>query len=277
MTTAIAASPERGPARRVSALSLVTALSAAALMWGWNLRTELYITPQSGLGYILGIAGTSFMLLLLLYSLRKRVRTMRSWGPIRHWFAIHMVLGILGPVAILFHANFRLGSLNSTVAFSCVMLVAASGVIGRFIYPKIHHGLFGHRASLSDLKHNLEANRGEIGIALSASPRLVRKLGEFEAIALAESRGIAGSTWSFVTLPLRARWARRRALRDIAASPEEVRDAAEAVGSYVEGIRKVAEFDVYVRLFSLWHAFHLPICVMLFLAAAVHVIAVHMY
>ena len=64
---------------------------------------------------------------------------------------------------------------------------------------------------------------------------------------------------------------------EAAVSPAKSREAAEAVRSYVAGIRKVAEFGTYERLFSLWHAFHLPFCVMLFLAAAVHVIAVHMY
>jgi hypothetical protein len=54
-------------------------------------------------------------------------------------------------------------------------------------------------------------------------------------------------------------------------------ETADAVAAYVEGIRKVAEFNAYERLFSLWHAFHLPFCVMLFLAAAVHVVAVNMY
>jgi hypothetical protein len=54
-------------------------------------------------------------------------------------------------------------------------------------------------------------------------------------------------------------------------------ETAEAVAAYVEGVRKVAEFNAFVRLFSLWHAFHLPFCVMLFVAAAVHVVAVHMY
>ena len=53
--------------------------------------------------------------------------------------------------------------------------------------------------------------------------------------------------------------------------------ADSAVAAYVDGVRRVAEFDAYERLFSLWHAFHLPFCVMLFLAAAVHVVAVHMY
>jgi hypothetical protein len=35
--------------------------------------------------------------------------------------------------------------------------------------------------------------------------------------------------------------------------------------------------NFYERAFALWHAFHLPFCVVLFGAAAVHVVAVQMY
>jgi hypothetical protein len=271
--------PRRRQDLHLAALSTVAVLSSAALVWGWNVRAELYLTPESGFGYALGIVGTSLMVLLLLYSLRKRLQPMRSWGPIRHWFGTHMLLGVAGPVAILFHANFKLGSLNSTVALACMLLVAASGLIGRFIYPKIHHGLFGHRASLRELEQDAERNRGAIGAALAGSPRLADDLRDFEAFALAENLGVVGRTWRLLALPPRGWWLRRRGLRGLetAVTPAKFREATEAVRSYVAGVRRVAEFGTYERLFSLWHAFHLPFCVMLFLAAAVHVIAVHMY
>jgi len=268
-----------GQRRPIIVLSAVTGLSAAVLAWGWNARDEIYLSPQSGLGYALGIAGTALMVLLLLYSLRKRVGLMRSWGRIHHWFATHMLLGIIGPVAIIFHANFQLGSLNSTVALFCVIVVSLSGMVGRFIYPKIHHGLFGHRTSLPGLKRDLEANREAISESLSASPQLDLELNRFETFALAEGSGALGSARRLLSLAIRARSIRRYSLRRLAAAaPAPISsETADAISAYVEGIRKVAEFNTYARLFSLWHAFHLPFCVMLFLAAAVHVVAVHMY
>jgi hypothetical protein len=39
----------------------------------------------------------------------------------------------------------------------------------------------------------------------------------------------------------------------------------------------VAEFESYERLFSVWHALHLPLIFMLLLAASVHIVAVHVY
>ena len=80
-----------------------TLLIVVVLLWGQQAELENYITPESGLGYALGITGGVMMLIMLLYSLRKRAKSMREWGPIRYWFKTHMILGVLGPILILFH------------------------------------------------------------------------------------------------------------------------------------------------------------------------------
>ena len=264
---------------RLPLLPLVALGSAAALAWGWNVRGEYYLSAESGLGYGLGILGLSFMVLLLLYSFRKRVRAMRSWGPIRHWFGIHMFLGVVGPVAILLHANFRLGSLNSSVSLLCVILVALSGLIGRFIYPKIHHGLYGHRSSLRELRREADRWRDAVDSAVASLPEVSRELAAFESHALAEGCGYLVSAWRFAGFRLRSRFVRRRCMRLVRAAggAADPSDAASELDAYLMAIHRIAQYSGYVRLFSLWHAFHLPFCVMLFLAAAVHVVAVHMY
>jgi hypothetical protein len=121
---------------------IVTAL----LCLGWYLPTERYITPKRGLGYAFGIVGGSLMLLLFLYSARKRIRGPRILGSTAAWFRFHMVLGILGPLCILYHSNFALGAV-SNVALFCMLTVAGSGLTGRYIYARIHHGLYGSKPS----------------------------------------------------------------------------------------------------------------------------------
>ena len=41
--------------------------------------------------------------------------------------------------------------------------------------------------------------------------------------------------------------------------------------------KRVAEFAGYERLFSLWHALHIPLIFLLAIAAVIHVIAVNVY
>jgi len=114
-----------------------TIVVAVVIVWGMHARLERYITPQRGIGYWLGITGGSMMLLLLMYSARKRVSWLRWMGSIPAWFEFHMVLGVVGPLLILFHSNFSLGATNSNVALICMLLVAGSGVVGRYIYTRL--------------------------------------------------------------------------------------------------------------------------------------------
>src|ERR1700681_2435038 len=129
-----------------------TIVTAASVVWGMHAHLERYITPQRGLGYWLGITGGSMMLLLLLYSARKRLSWLRWLGGIPAWFEFHMVLGVVGPILVLFHANFSLGATNSNVALVSMLLVAGSGVIGRYIYTRLHARLEGHEDTLEQLK-----------------------------------------------------------------------------------------------------------------------------
>ncbi|WP_442755927.1 hypothetical protein ACNHKD_04575 [Methylocystis sp. JAN1] len=105
------------------------------LIFGWIASYDEPVTPKSGLGYWLGIIGASMMGLLFAYYLRKRVNSSpKAARAIPTWFRMHVILGVAGPVIILFHCNFRLGALNSNVALLAMGAVVASGVVGRYLY-----------------------------------------------------------------------------------------------------------------------------------------------
>jgi hypothetical protein len=272
--------PQRSAASRSRAVAIAGLLCLAALIWGHRLREELYFTPKAPLGYGLGIFGTGCMVLLLLYSVRKRVRALAPFGSIRTWFQLHMILGLVGPTAILFHCNFQVGSVNSGVALACVLLVAGSGLIGRFLYPRIHHGLSGRRATLAERRDELETRRGALAVALATAPELSEALRRFEAAAVAPA-GDAARAWQLVAAGHRARRMRRQVGRVLrrqgTLDRRALRDALREVGEYVGSVRQVTRFRFYEHVFGLWHALHLPLCVLLFAAAAVHVVAVNMY
>ena len=115
------------------------------------------------------------MLLLLLYSARKHVRWLKFLGPTVAWFRYHMILGVLGPLCILYHSNFGLGATNSNVALFSMLTVAGSGLIGRYIYARIHHGLYGSKLSLGELKTGADGLRAHSG-AFGFLPQLVTRL-----------------------------------------------------------------------------------------------------
>ena len=263
--------------------------TAALLVWGYRFPTQQYITPQTGVGYALGIIGGSAMLLLLVYPARKRVRVLGFLGTTKRWFQAHMVLGVVGPVLVLFHSNFSLGATNSNVALVCMLVVSGSGLFGRYFYTRIHHGLHGRRASLAELKDYAEKLRW-VTTNVEFLPDLVARIEseEHSIVARCEKLPLLARP---PACALGASFARRRLRRYVRqslhasspASAAQTRNRAllDTASGYIDdrlgATRRVVEFTSFERLFSLWHALHLPLFVMLLIAGVVHVVAVHVY
>ena len=171
--TLAAAGGERRRRLRLSHAGLWLALGA--IIAGLVAPIERYLTPQHGLGYGLGILGGSLMLLMLVYPVRKRMPSLAVLGTVPFWFRLHMVLGVVGPLAILYHSNFSLGATNSNVALACMLIVASSGLVGRYLYARIHHGLYGRRATLRELAGDAENLRQHSGV-LRVLPGLVAEI-----------------------------------------------------------------------------------------------------
>jgi hypothetical protein len=279
----------RKRARRLDPAWLALLATVALLVWGYRFPTEQYITPQTGVGYALGILGGSAMLLLLVYPARKRVRMLAFLGTTKRWFQAHMVLGIVGPVLVLFHSNFSLGATNSNVALACMLVVSGSGLFGRYFYTRIHHGLHGRRANLAELKDYAEKLRW-VTTNVEFLPDLVVRIEAEEHSIVARCEKLP-MLLRPPACALGASFARRRLRRHVrqslrSSSPPhaaQIRKRAllETATGYIDdrlsATRRVVEFSSFERLFSLWHALHLPLFVMLLIAGVVHVIAVHVY
>ena len=81
---------------------------------------------------VLGIAGAGMMTLMLLYSLRKRVRWFHRLGSLSRWLDVHIFLGIVGPCLVVLHSAFKVGGLVALSFWSMVaVVVSRSGLIRR--------------------------------------------------------------------------------------------------------------------------------------------------
>jgi hypothetical protein len=245
---------------------------------GMELHLERFITPEKGLGYALGIVGGSAMILLLLYPARKRLPWLGMLGGVKTWFQIHMALGLLGPLLVLYHANFRTGATNSNVALFCMLVVSGSGLVGRYFYARVHVEFYDSQASLADLRGRL-ARMQQVSGAIAFVPDLFDRLNAAEANMMRNAGGIPGVLRP-VVIASRAFFARRQTLlkgQPASAMTRERKAARELSFRHIDAVRRVAEFETYERLFSLWHHLHLPLFFMLLVAGIVHVISVHVY
>ena len=267
-------------------------LLTALIVLGWQVRESNWITPEDGVGYWLGIVGASLMGALLLYPLRKRLRFLHAIGPTRFWFRMHMVFGLVGPLLVLYHCNFQLGSFNSRVALFCMLLVAGSGIIGKHFYAAIHRGLYGRKTSLAELQKDLAASLEKSHGLAVIMPQLVARLDELskelQGCRVTRSLGVRRSLkWTFthhytrLSLWLTARRELKNAARqnDIVARDYQrlMRAASRYIRDYTQLTGRVAQFSFYERLFALWHILHLPIFFMMVLSVMFHILAVHMY
>ena len=271
---------------------LLCAAVAGLLVWSRHANEEGDLTPAEGLGYWLGITGAVMMLSLLLYPVRKHWKALNSFGSVRLWFNTHMVLGILGPALILAHSGFELRSTNATVAMTMMALVVLSGIVGRYIYSRVHSGMSGKKAELSELLADADALRKAFGEDMRHAPEIEAELAAFEAEAAALRKSAYGSLHAALFLGAKSRATQRhlrgeaiaiisaRALRERwdTGTLEANTDAVIAhLDAYFATVRRASTLHVFERVFRLWHFLHLPLFLLLIFAAVAHIIAVHLY
>ena len=66
-----------------------------------------------------------------------------------------------GPLLILLHSNFQVKSLNAGAALYSMLIVALSGVVGRFIYARVNRGLHGEQTNFRELQSRAGLHRQE--------------------------------------------------------------------------------------------------------------------
>ncbi len=254
------------------------------------------------LGYNLGLAGGLMMLILLLYPLRKRVRLFAKLGALSTWFKWHMVLGILGPMTIIFHSTYHVyipyvhpqGSVNAAVAMFSMLIVSASGTFGRFFYTKIHRGLYGRLTTVNELRAELE-QPGEIDSLFSFAPHVEKALKDFREFADGYAKQPTFGMIKFISVGFQTARLSRSLSREISqimhaqaatqhfsaeqrASMKELElEYRGRIASYLKAVRDAAQFGTYERMFSWWHIFHIPLVYIMVFSAFYHVYAVHAY
>jgi hypothetical protein len=266
-------------------------LGLVLLTWAvWAVSRLNLFTAASNTGYWIGVSGGACMLLLFTYPMRKHLKFMTRFGSAKPWFLVHMVLGIAGPYLILLHSTFRIGSLNAGVALYSMLVVASSGVVGRFLYVRLHRDVHGQKLTLAELRGEYK-DAATHATRLSFAPGVVERLVAFEKRALGD-RGTASSMLAGLMLPLdrwqveyacskelkiklltvaRAeRWSRNRTRRLLAQARRLVQDDLMTV-------QRIVQFSAWQKLFSWWHVAHVPFVYLMVLSAVAHVVAVHIY
>ena len=265
------------------------ALVSATAVGLWWYGADYYLTPfaarpdhpQHGilsstgsLGHPLGWGGIAMLLLLLAYSLRKRVRWLQPLAPLGYWLSAHVFLGLMGPLLITFHSGFQVGGLVS-ISYWSMIITMLSGIFGRYIYVQIPSSVIGGRQSLATLTEasdhltqglrQLLGSRADDILADEVSWR--QDVGSWQAVSIL--------LLDDLRRPL-LRWRLRRRLRT---DPNQARTLRRAEVRRILALmeqrhllhRRISAAEAMERIFHYWHVLHRPFVYIMFLIASVHV------
>lgn len=231
------------------------------------------LKPGGARGHLVGVVGSTLMVVMLLYSLRRRWRPLRRFGALSSWLQFHIFCGVVGPLLVVLHSSFKVTGLVA-LSFWSMIVVAASGVLGRYLYIQIPRRRSGDALTLEETEEHRR----------SLARRLVDDLGldpaELEAIDALAATGLgprAGLARVLLRLPwegLALRFRVRRYLARVVprgAPANLARQIGSAVAERALLERRILLWDRLHRLFHYWHVLHKPFAVVMYLFMIVHV------
>ena len=279
-------SAPRTPPRR-GLLLLVTLLGAVAV-WGapyYSLPPEervrspmhIWLRPSGYIGQSAGILSLAVMLFLWLYPLRKRWRWLAFTGSLAAWLDVHVVVALVLPLLVAIHSAWRFDGLIGLGVLS-MMIVWASGIVGRYLYTRIPRG----KAGIELTREEIAEYRKQLLGKIAARVRLDSATTAATLSQASASRRVVGLIPA-VRQMFRDQRARRRALKRLratlaAATPRLSREEKREVLSLAEREMTLAQeaslLDATQQLFRLWHVLHRPVALAALGAVIIHVAVV---
>jgi len=240
-------------------------------------RHELYreLRPAGNYGHAFGIIGSTMMIFMLLYTVRKRSKLFGRVGRLSGWLDLHIYFGVIGPLLVILHTSFKVQGLVA-VSFWSMIAVAGSGVFGRYLYLQIPRDVGGEQLSANEL----DELKGKFTEQLSSEIQLEKsQLEMLEKDLAADSHKDAGlirSLWFLITSdlfrPIRRRMMRRR-YRSKFKLPAHLHDQVFQI-FWEKALlnRKIAFLNQVQTLFHYWHVFHKPFAIIMYLVMLIHVV-----
>ncbi|MFQ5750970.1 MAG: hypothetical protein ACE5HI_03150 [bacterium] len=231
--------------------------------------------PAGIWGHGLGILGSLMMLLLFLYSARKRYLFGLRFGKIRYWLNIHIFFGIMGPIFVTLHTSFKFGGIV-TVCYFSMIAVMLSGFIGRYLYVQIPRTLSGDELSMQEME---EKNKIMNRLLVEKYKINALILNHIQSVSgLKEGRKLQG--FSIVLQIMKndlMRPLKMRALKKLIHGQnknipsKEIYNLAALVKQKSLLMRKMAFLSSIQPLFHIWHIVHKPFAYVMIIIMFLHI------
>jgi hypothetical protein len=236
-------------------------------------RHEAYWTLKPGgpIGRAYGIVGASMMVAMQVYSVRKRARPLRNLGLLRHWLDFHIFCGVIGPLFILLHTSFKIHGLVA-VSFWSMVIVAASGVLGRFLYLQIPRRRSGDELSLQEVRAESAMLAGRLRSEFGLDQEAIDRLDDAAVRGLSAEISLGRL---LLRLPFEGILLRRRLAAELGhfqgLPRKTLKSLVDLSRQRAQLQRRVVLMSKLQSLFYYWHVFHKPFAIVMYVFMFVHI------
>ena len=248
--------------------------------YGYLKEYPVIYEPGKGIWHPLGWIGSGMMMVMMLYSVRKRMAWLASFGSLRHWLTAHMFLGILGPLFVTLHTTFKFGGIIAT-SFWSMIITMIFGILGRYIYVQIPRSLAGTELEVQDIECTIETIDAELskysgGIKISDFSKVINAADiDPENIGLLKT--LLVTLQSDVTISYRI-FQLNRILKTNYHIPRKIRKEIDfLLKKKAALIRKRNYLSTSHRLLHYWHIVHIPLAIVMFLIMMLHVVIYYLF
>ena len=244
-----------------------------------------YLKPSGTIGLRLGMFGVLLFLFIYLYPLRKKWAWLGRQGSSRRWLDFHVLLGLIAPVVVTFHSSFKFSGIAG-VAYWIMVVVALSGIVGRYIYSQIPRSLNFAELSLQEAQEQSLRTATQLkntGILSSRDIDGLLRLPDMRRVESISLIGVLGRMLLFdLGFPLRIwrlrqkmLWSQRRwwSLVGLGRGQNVVLERAISMAREQTLLaKKILFLSKSQRMLHLWHIIHRPFSYSFAVLASIHVI-----
>lgn len=235
-----------------------------------------WLRPSGYVGQSAGILALLIFVFLWLYPLRKKVRWLRWTGAMSRWLDVHVAAALVLPLLTAVHASWRFDGLIG-LGFWSMIVVCASGIVGRYLYVHIPRSASGlelsaeqiaaeRRRLLDDVAATAGLPRAQVEALLRPDPTPCDGLGVMATLRRMVADEV--SRWRAARALRRLCQAARRGHRLDRRALRRVVRLARTEMALTQQARMLAATQ---RVFRLWHVAHRPFAITALVAVLVHV------
>lgn len=278
-----------GHARR--SLFLVTAVLVAICGVGFpyymmpvaeRVRSPMHpwLRPSGYIGQSAGLLAIAIFLFLWLYPIRKRARWLAWTGTVARWLDVHVMAALVLPLLVAIHSAWRFEGLIG-LGFWSMMVVWASGIVGRYIYARIPRGKAGIELTLEEIATRRQSLLEEISRSTGIEVERIDQ-------TLTPERPPVGrlGLWGTFARMVSDDLARRRAAREMrrlyhSKGPRRRKQDRVVLTRVLKLAKREMALTQQARMldathavFRFWHVLHRPVAIAALGAVIVHVAVV---